>query len=56
MNKTDITVDKLREAFACLGYAFFENGNHNLNIIGIRTKDMESNSFNDFIAIAYKAT
>ena len=54
MKKTDITVNKLREALARLGYAFFENGNHNLNIVGIRTKDMEANSFNDFIAVAYK--
>ena len=54
MKKTDITVNKLREALTRLGYAFFEYGDHNLNIIGIRTKDMESNLFNDFIAGAYK--
>ncbi len=54
MKKTDITVNQLREAFARLGNAFFENGNHNLNIVGIRTKDVEANSFNDFIAAAYK--
>jgi len=52
MKKTDITVNQLREAFARLGNAFFENGNHNLNIVGIRTKDVEANSFNDFIAAA----
>jgi len=54
MKKSDITVEKLRQACARLGYAFFEKGNHNLNIIGIRTSDMESNAFNDFIAVAYK--
>ncbi len=54
MKKTDITVHKLREALTRLGYAFFENGNHNLNIVGIRTKDLKANSFNDFIAVAYK--
>jgi len=54
MKKSDITVEKLREACARLGYAFFENGNYNLNIIGIRTSDNEANTFNDFIAVAYK--
>lgn len=55
MNKSDITIDRLREAFDRLGYVFFENGDYNLNIIGIRTKDKSSNSFNDFIAVAFKS-
>jgi hypothetical protein len=55
MNKSDITEGKLREALTRLGYAFFENGDYNLNIIGVRTGDESSNRFNDFIALAYKA-
>jgi len=54
MNKSTVTVEKLREALVRLDYAFFENGDYNLNIIGIRTEDNSSNSFNDFIAVAYK--
>ena len=53
MIKTDITVEKLREACARLGYAFFENGDYNLNVIGIRTNDNKANTFNDFIVVAY---
>jgi hypothetical protein len=54
MKKTDITVGKLREALVRLGYAFFENGDYNLNVIGVRSSDDSSNRFNDFIAVAYK--
>jgi len=54
MNKSDITIDKLREAIDRLEYMFFESGEYNLNIIGIRTEDEKANSFNDFIAVAYK--
>jgi hypothetical protein len=31
------------------GYAFFENGQYNLNIIGVRSKKREAGSFDDFI-------
>ncbi len=54
MNKSDITVDTLREACARLGYAFFESGDYNLNIIGIRSADASSNSFNDVLCVAFK--
>jgi len=54
MKKSDITIDKLREALLHLEYMLFENGEYNLNIIGIRTEDSTSNHFNDFIAVAYK--
>jgi len=54
MKRIDLTVNNLREALTRLSYAFFENGDYNLNIVGIRTNDIEANSFNDFIAVAYK--
>jgi len=54
MKKPEITIDKLREALLRLNYAFFESGDYNLNIIGIRTEDNTSNHFNDFIVVAYK--
>lgn len=54
MNTSDITVEMLREACARKGYEFFERGDYNLNIIGIRSEDNESNAFNDVLAIAFK--
>ncbi|WP_299202551.1 hypothetical protein [uncultured Amphritea sp.] len=54
MNKSDITVNNLREACARLGYAFFERGEYNLNIIGIRSEDRNSNAFNDVLAVAFR--
>ncbi len=36
------------------GYVVFENPKgHDLNIVGIRTKDMESNRFNDWLTVSY---
>lgn len=35
-------------------YAFFSNGDYNLNIIGIRNKDRVANTFNDYICLFYK--
>ena len=32
MNKSDITLDAIRKAFAYMGYAYFTNGDYNLNI------------------------
>ena len=39
---------------ASLGHAVFENGEYNLNIIGIRSKDHQANSFDDRICVAFK--
>ncbi|WP_271273811.1 hypothetical protein [Aliamphritea hakodatensis] len=54
MRKSDITVDVLRAACAARGYAFFEDGDFNLNIIGIRAADMAANTFNDFMCLVFK--
>ena len=41
--------------FDKLGYAYFTNGNYNLNIIGIRTKgDKVTNLFDDYLIIIYR--
>mgnify|MGYP004083642001 CR=1 FL=1 len=42
----------LLDAVADLGYAVFESGLYNLNIIGIRSKNHEANSF-DFFPTTY---
>lgn len=36
------------------GYAFFENGDYNLNIIGIRNDSGDASRFDDFINLIYK--
>ena len=53
-DKLDITIDVLRKACARKGYLFFESGNYNLNIIGIRTEDRAANTFNDWLCVAFK--
>lgn len=50
-----LTLDKLKTAYDKKGYTFFENGDYNLNIFGIRNeKDRDANTFNDIVGIAYK--
>lgn len=45
---------QLKALFKKLNYAFFDNGDFNLNIIGIRTKDTAANTFNDWLLVAFK--
>lgn len=54
MNKSDITLDAIRKAFAYMGYAYFTNGDYNLNIFGIRNNDLQKDTFNDFVCVTYK--
>jgi len=54
MNQQDFTVQLLRNAYADKGYEFFENGDFNLNIFGVRNSTRESGRFDDFIGVAYK--
>lgn len=44
----------LLDAVARLGHAVFTSGTYNLNIIGIRTKDSDSNTFDDRMNVSYK--
>jgi len=51
------TREELKDAVERKGYKYFENGDYNVNIIGIRnsaTKDKVTNRFDDTITIAYK--
>ena len=52
--KCDITVEKLRDSCARKGYQFFESGDFNLNLIGIRSDDLTANTFNDIFCVAFK--
>lgn len=52
-----ITIAVLKRTMAAKGYVFFEKGDFNLNIIGIRnssTGQRVTNAFDDKIVVAYK--
>jgi hypothetical protein len=46
--------DRLKNISSRLGYPFYDTGDYNLNIIGIRTKDARSNLFNDWLCFAFR--
>lgn len=51
------SVDHIRRALEHKGYKFFENGDYNVNIVGIRnslTKNQVTNRFDDLITVCYK--
>lgn len=54
MDTSSINVGSLKAAVKNLGYDFFENGDYNLNIIGIRANPGTPNKFDDAICVAYK--
>lgn len=47
------TLYDIEQTMAKKGYRFFSNGNYNINIIGVRTADNTSNSFNDWMTLSY---
>ncbi len=48
-------IEQIKTAMKAKGYAFFENGDYNLNIIGIRTAGNKvTNVFDDFLTLSYK--
>jgi hypothetical protein len=50
-------IEQLRATMAAKKYAFFENGEYNINIIGIRnsaTGNKVTNAFDDKLVVAYK--
>ena len=52
--KNKMSVEYLKIIMEGKGYAFFENGNYNVNIIGVRNKNLVANSFDDTMLCAYK--
>jgi hypothetical protein len=50
----DAKVAELKAICKEKGYAFFENGDYNLNIIAIRNDDLFDNRFTDTLYVAYK--
>ncbi len=54
-DKTQLaTIAQLKAICLKKGYAFFENGDYNLNMIAIRENDEFENTFSDTLHIAYK--
>ena len=46
--------DQYKQALTNKGYAFFENGDLNLNIIGVRNDSGDASKFDDSINVIYK--
>jgi len=49
-----VTYAKLKAYCKKQNWAFFDDGDYNLNIIGIRAADRAVNTFNDVICVAFK--
>jgi len=49
-----ITITQIREVMLKKGYKFFESGNFNVNIIGVRNPNQIPNSFDDYMFLIYK--
>lgn len=48
-----VTLEQLQLAVTARGYRWFDTGEFNLNLIGIRSSDLQSNGFNDLICLAF---
>ena len=48
-NIEKITITQVREVMLKKHYSFFEKGDYNINIIGIRSENNVANSFDDFM-------
>jgi hypothetical protein len=49
-----LTYQQLKAAVEAKGYAFFDKGDHNLNIVGIRSVDEFTNAFDDTLCFAWR--
>lgn len=45
---------RYKDAMASMGYAFFDRGDYNLNIVGVRNDSGDASRFDDFISVLYK--
>lgn len=51
---TNCSLKAIQEVFQHKGYAFFTNGDYNLNIVGVRSNFLEANKFDDTLMLFYK--
>ena len=49
-----VLADQYKKVLEDKGFAFFENGDYNLNIIGVRNDSGDASKFDDFINVLYK--
>lgn len=49
-----VMVEQYKKVFSEKGYAFFEKGDYNLNIVGVRNDSGDASKFDDFLNILYK--
>ena len=54
--KNKMSIEYLKSVIEEMGYAFFTNGNYNVNIIGVRNHNLVANSFDDTMLCAYKVS
>ena len=47
-------VDQYKRVLTNMGYAFFERGDYNLNIVGVRNESGDASKFDDFLKVFYK--
>lgn len=48
-------LSQIKQAMKAKGFTVFGSGEYNLNLVGIRTDDSESNRFNDWFCVFYNA-
>lgn len=48
-----ISFEALKRAVTKLGHPWFTSGDFNLNLVGIRSDDIDSNAFNDLVCVAF---
>ena len=51
-----VMAEQYKKALGDKGYAFFENGDYNLNIVGVRNDSGDATKFDDFINVIYKVS
>ena len=53
MNQNSLEYDLVKNVYQQKGYRFFEDGQYNLNIFGVRTENKVADLFDDFIGVCY---
>ena len=54
--QAELLVNQFKSVLESKGYAFFEKGEYNLNIVGVRNISGKADTFDDFINVIYKSS
>ena len=54
MTQEQLQIELIKKVLAKKNYLFFENGQFNLNLIGIRTKGATAGKYDDYMVVIYK--